>query len=245
MHYQCLIVDDEVELAKATCEYFQMFDVTCSWVSSAADCETFLKEHTIDVLLLDINLENESGFTLCKKIRDTSDVPILFISARQSDDDVLIALNIGGDDYIKKPYSLSILLAKVKVILKRAAAVAEKNSTNEKEKTADAETPQENGAGSNSDSISVSLIPERMTVYIGGREVQLKAREYKLFSYLYENVNRIITKNELFNAVWGDAFFSDGTLNVHIRKLREKLEENPNEPKLIETIWGTGYILKL
>lgn len=245
MHYQCLIVDDEVELAKATCEYFQMFDVTCSWVSTAAECEAFLKEHTIDVLLLDINLEQESGFTLCKKIRETSDVPILFISARQSDDDVLIALNIGGDDYIKKPYSLSILLAKVKVILKRVLAVAEKNSANDMGKTTDLPETEENKDNRNSDSIKISLIPERMTVQMGENEVQLKAKEYKLFSYLYENANRIITKDELFNAVWGDAFFSDGTLNVHIRKLREKLEENPNEPKLIETVWGTGYILKL
>ena len=73
----------------------------------------------------------------------------------------------------------------------------------------------------------------------------MKAKEYQLFSYLYENANRIITKDELFNAVWGDAFFSDGTLNVHIRKLREKLEDNPNEPQMIKTIWGTGYMLEL
>ena len=102
-----------------TCEYFQMFDVSCACVASVAEYEEFMKENTIELLLLDVNLENESGFLLCKKIREESDLPIIFISARQSDDDMLTALNIGGDDYIKKPYTLSILFAKVKVVLKR------------------------------------------------------------------------------------------------------------------------------
>lgn len=230
MHFQCLIVDDEIELAKATCEYFEMFEVSCAWVGTANACEEFLKENTIDVLLLDINLEKESGFELCKRIRKVSEVPILFISARQSDDDVLIALNIGGDDYIKKPYTLSVLLAKVKVILKRTAKAQITPHT------------EENPHISNN---KVELIPEMMKVRVGDKEIILKAKEYKLFSYMYENANRIISKDELFNAVWGDAYFSDGTLNVHIRKLREKLETDPNEPVMIKTVWGTGYILEL
>lgn len=224
MHYNCLIVDDEKELAEATCEYFKMFQTSCAWVDSAAECEKFLEEHTIDVLLLDINLKEESGFELCKKLRQREDFPILFISARQSDDDVLIALNIGGDDYIKKPYSLSVLLAKVNVILKRKNA-----GTKEAVQVSE----------------DIRLDDNTMTVTIRGHKVLLKAKEYKLFSYLYRNANRIIPKDELFASVWGDAFYSDGTLNVHIRKLREKLEENPNEPTLIKTVWGTGYILEL
>ena len=119
MHYQCLIVDDELELAQMTCEYFQMFDVSCAYVGSVAEYDEFMKENTIDLLLLDVNLQQDSGFVLCKRIRENSDLPILFISARQSDDDMLTALQIGGDDYIKKPYTLSILLAKVRVLLKR------------------------------------------------------------------------------------------------------------------------------
>ena len=82
-------------------------------------------------------------------------------------------------------------------------------------------------------------------MYIGEKEVALKAKEFKLFQCLFENRNTIVTKEKLFDLVWGDAYFSDGTLNVHIRKLREKLEENPNEPKMIKTIWGTGYMLEL
>ena len=225
MHYNCLIVDDEVELAKTTCEYFNMFEVRSAFVSNAQDCESFLKNNKVDVLLLDINLDKDSGFNLCKKIREESNIPILFISARQSDDDVLIALNIGGDDYIKKPYSLSVLLAKVKIILKRMVNVEEKPSHKENE--------------------VLSLDENTMKVIVNNREIVLKSKEFKLIAYLYKNKNKILTKDELFRNVWGDEFFSDGTLNVHIRKLREKIEENPNEPKFIKTIWGTGYMLEL
>lgn len=226
MHYNCLIIDDETDLARATCEYFQMFDVSCTYADRTETCLDFLNENTVDIILLDINLSEESGFDLCKKIRMKSDIPILFISARQSDDDILIALNIGGDDYIKKPYTLSVLLAKVKVMLKRMSAVKEEglSKTNEVGK--------------------LRLEESTLCVYVEGKEVRLKAKEFSLLKCLFEHKNTIVTKEKLFDVVWGDAYYSDGTLNVHIRKLREKIEENPNEPKLIKTIWGTGYMLE-
>lgn len=229
MHYNCLIIDDEIDLAKMTCEYFQMFDVSCAYVENAVQCLDFLKENTVDLLLLDINLSQESGFDLCKKIREESNIPILFISARQSDDDVLIALNIGGDDYIKKPYSLSVLLAKVRVILKRMTAGT---------KEAKEALPKQEESG------IMRLEEATLRVYIKEKAVQLKAKEFRLLQCLYENRNRIVTKEKLFDMVWGDSYYSDGTLNVHIRKLREKIEDNPNEPVLIKTIWGTGYMLE-
>lgn len=223
MKYDCLIIDDEKELAAATCEYFDMFGVSSFYVCNSQECLDFLKENQAKVLLLDINLENESGFTLCKKLRETLSIPILFISARQSDDDILIALNIGGDDYIKKPYSLSVLLAKVKVILKRYEFSEVKKDTGE-----------------------VIIIDDAARrIYVEGKEVLLKNKEYNLFVYLFHNRNKVIAKEELFAKIWGDEFFSDGTLNVHIRKIREKIERNPNEPKYIKTIWGIGYMFEL
>ena len=161
MHYNCLIVDDETDLAKMTCEYFQMFDVTCACVGQSEACLNFLKEHDVDLLLLDINLDQESGFTLCKKIREQSDIPILFISARQSDDDVLIDLIIGGDDYIKKPYTLSVLLAKVKVMLKRMV----NNPVDEKDKL-------------NADSV-LQLERATLCAYVKGEKIPLKAKEFE------------------------------------------------------------------
>lgn len=224
MNYDCLIVDDEVELGEATCEYFQMFSVSAIHVPDMEGCLRVLQEHEIKLILLDINLAKESGFVLCKKIREFSNLPILFISARQSDDDVIMALNIGGDDYIKKPYSLGVLLAKVKVILKRLEQQKETQTI-----------PQQ----------GLCLDLDAMRAYVNGKDVGLKTKEFKLLAYLYQHPNKVITKAELFDQVWGDEFFSDGTLNVHIRKIREKIEENPNEPKYIKTIWGTGYMLEL
>lgn len=225
MKLDCLIVDDEIALAETTCEYFNMFEVKTACVLSAEECELFLKEHEPSLILLDINLGSESGFDLCKKLRKTTQIPILFISARSSDDDVLIALNIGGDDYIQKPYTLSILLAKVKAVLKRYGS----GSSKQQEVL-------------NFGQIQIDTQLHR--VRVNGRDIQLKTMEYKLLYYLAKNKNRIITKDELFQNVWGDSFVGDGTLNVHIRHLREKIEENPKKPEFIKTVWGTGYVLE-
>ena len=230
MNYNCLIIDDEIELSRMTQEYFEMFEVSCATVSTADECLEFLKENTADVFLLDINLGNESGFTLCKQLREKYDTPILFISARQSDDDVLVALNIGGDDYIKKPYTLSVLLAKVKVQLKRVEAL------------------KKLGAGSavkeDTDCENFTIDSATMSCRVNGKEIHLKAKEFALLSCLYAHRDTIVTKEQLFDEVWGDSYYSDSTLNVHIRRLREKLETDPNNPEYIKTVWGTGYILE-
>ena len=235
MHYDCLIVDDEFELSKMTVEYFQMFDISTAHAESAEACYAFLQENSADLILLDINLGDGSGFDVCKKIRADYQLPILFISARQSDDDVLVALSIGGDDYIKKPYSLSVLLAKVKVNLKR---VRQLNMLAKEAENAGKRTD-------NGDQTGFRLDKDTMSVVKNGERIPLKAKEYTLLDCLYRHKNSIVKKEELFDEVWGDAFYSDGTLNVHIRKLREKLEEDPNHPKMIRTIWGTGYILEI
>ncbi len=235
MHYNCLIVDDEEELAKMTAEYFRMFDISTEYVCSAKGCYKFFEDNTADLILLDINLEDGSGFDVCKKIREDLQLPILFISARQSDDDVLVALSIGGDDYVKKPYSLSVLLAKVKVNLKRYEQI--------KASSGPAVSEADDGSGTEDDRFRMD--PSTMSVILNGSPVSLKAKEYALLDCLYRHRNSIVKKEVLFDEVWGDAFFSDSTLNVHIRKLREKLEEEPNDPKLIKTVWGTGYYLEL
>lgn len=225
MFLDCLIVDDEVALAESTCEYFNMFDVKSEFVTGAEECERFLEKNQPSLILLDINLGDSSGFDLCKKLRQTTQIPILFISARSSDDDVLIALNIGGDDYIQKPYTLSILLAKVKAVLKRYGS-SQRSSL---------ETIEFG---------NIQIDTKLHRVRVNGVAIGLKTMEYKLLSYLANNKNRIITKDELFQNVWGDVFVGDGTLNVHIRHLREKIEKDPKEPQYIKTVWGTGYVLE-
>lgn len=219
MTYDCLIIDDEKLLADSTAEYFNLFGVKTAIAYSVSDCHNFFKENTAELLLLDINLGDGSGFDLCKELRETMDIPILFISARTSDDDQIIALSIGGDDYIQKPYSLSVLLAKVKAVLKRYG---------------------------NRDTVLYSDGRLRVDfnakqVHVDGSAVKLTSLEFRLLACLIQNAGRVIPKQELFEKVWEDKFTSDGTLNVHIRRIREAIEEEPGNPKYIITIWGDGY----
>ena len=242
MHYNCLIVDDEVELAKMTAEYFEMFDIRTQYVESAVSCFDFLKENETDMILLDINLKDGSGFEVCRKIREDYQLPILFISARQSDDDVLVALSIGGDDYVKKPYSLSVLLAKVKVNLKRVEQIKKLSAENTERAYISEFKPSDIGTDNDP---AIQLDAPTMSVIMNGKSIPLKAKEFALLKSLYEHKNTIVTKEQLFDEVWGDSFYGDGTLNVHIRKLREKMEKDPNNPEYIKTVWGTGYILEI
>ncbi len=246
MHYNCLIVDDETELAKMTAEYFNMFEVSTAYVESGSECFEFLDKNDVDLILLDINLGDKSGFEVCKKLREEMQLPILFVSARQSDDDVLVALSIGGDDYIKKPYSLSVLLAKVKVTLKREAETKALREERNNNSTSDSNVNSDNNSNNESETSELLSLDEgTLSAVLNGEHIPLKAKEFALLKCLYLHKNTIVKKEVLFDEVWGDTFFSDSTLNVHIRKLREKLEDNPNEPKLIKTVWGTGYYLEI
>ena len=156
---------------------------------------------------------------MCRELRRTTNIPILFISARTSDDDKIIALNIGGDDYVQKPYSLGVLLAKVKAVLKRYG--------------------QSGISVYNDGYLTVDL--KAKVVKVNGATAKLTALEFRLLAFLVENRGVVVSKSELFENVWKDRFTGDGTLNVHIRKLREAIERNPNDPRYIVTVWGDGY----
>ena len=243
-----LIVDDDEVIAQSTAEFFNMFEVSTAYVTSYDEAVKFLDTHLVSLLLLDINLGDKSGFDLCRKVRENYDMPILFISARTSDDDVLIALNIGGDDYIKKPFTLNILLAKVKAILARyeKAKEAALLSSNTTENTGSMGT-LENRTGS--DTVirltkNISLDTAAHKLKDGNEQISLKAMEYKLLKYLVDNCGRVVTKDELLKDVWDDEFIGEGTLAVHIRHLREKIETDPKQPELIKTIWGVGYMVE-
>jgi two-component system response regulator RegX3 len=220
MKYDCLIIDDEEMLAKNTCEYFNMFEVHTTIVISKEEVTNFFSNNQASIVLLDINLKDSSGFEICKLLREKYDMPILFISARNTDDDKMIALNIGGDDYIEKPYSLGVLLAKVKVILKRY------------NKTQDSQNYDDN---------YLKIDKLNKQVYVKNELVKLTPIEFKLLNYLVDNKNRLITKEELFDNVWEDTYSTDNTLNVHIRKIREAIEIDPKKPNYIITVYKEGY----
>lgn len=219
MEYTCLIIDDEKLLADSTCEYLNLFGVSSIACYGVEEARNFFISNSVQLILLDINLGDGSGFELCKEIRENLDIPILFISARTSDDDKIIALNIGGDDYIQKPYSLGVLLAKVKAVLKRCS---KKETSNY------------------SDGYLTVNFQEKQ-VYVNDTPIKLTSLEFKLLAYLIENQGKVLSKQVLFENVWKDKFTGDGTLNVHIRRIREAIEVDANNPKYITTIWGDGY----
>ena len=243
MDYKVLMIDDDEVIAQSTAEYFNMFDIKTTYVNSYEEAVDFLEKNRVSLLLLDINLGDKSGFDLCKKVRENYDMPILFISARTSDDDVLIALNIGGDDYIKKPYTLSILLAKVKTILARYEKAKEDAELDLKSSGIEVSRIVDNsGCLSLTENLSVDKNLHKLRR--GDDLISLKAMEYKMLIYLLENKNRVVTKDELLKNVWDDEFIGEGTLAVHIRHLREKIESDPKNPQVIKTIWGVGYMIE-
>ncbi|MCL2521863.1 MAG: response regulator transcription factor [Erysipelotrichales bacterium] len=219
MRYNVLIVDDEETLANMTAEYFNVFGVITITVNSKEACLNFLGNNQADLILLDINLIESNGFDLCRIIRKDYDTPIFFISARVSTNDMLIALNIGGDDYITKPYELSVLLAKVKARLKR-----DENKKENKQTVKD-----------------IRLDFSKMKAYYQDNNLNLKAKEFKLLSFLITNKNKVVTKEEILENVWEDTYITDGALNVQISRLREKLAG----VDYIKTVWGKGYIFEV
>ncbi len=229
MHYSVLIIDDEKELSEYTAKYFNMSGVTAQYALDSASAMEFFKENTCSLILLDINLGEDSGFELCQKIRETMDIPIFFISARSAEDDMLLALSIGGDDYICKPYSLGVLLAKVRAELKRY-----EYSRKSDDKAEDDHLTKLGDAVINI---------KKATITKNGTETPLKAMEYKILVYLLRNSDRVIPKEELFEKIWDTTFVGDVTLNLHIRHLREKIEDNAGDPKFIKTVWGVGFML--
>ena len=229
MHYSVLIIDDEKELSEYTAKYFNMSGVTAQYALDSQSAMEFFKENTCSLVLLDINLGDDSGFELCQKIRASLDIPIFFISARSAEDDMLLALSIGGDDYICKPYSLSVLLAKVKAELKRYEATHKEDAKSEE------------------DNVSVlgdaTIDLKKATITKNGVETPLKAMEYKILVYLLRNSDRVIPKEEIFEKIWDTTYVGDVTLNVHIRHLREKIEDDAGNPRFIKTVWGVGFKL--
>ena len=222
----CLVIDDETSIVETICEYFHLFGVSCEYATDFESGRQAVADKQPSLILLDVNLGGQSGFALCQKLREASDAPIIFISARNTDDDILAALGAGGDDYITKPFSLAVLLAKAKAMLKRSST---------------AQKPAPQAAVRFGD---VEIDPDNGRVWRGSEQVKLKPLELKLLLYLIDNQGRRVTKDELLEKVWGDTFIGEGTLSVHIRHLREKLEDDPKNPRFIKTMWGSGYMFE-
>lgn len=213
-----LIVEDNKELAEVLCDFLRAEGYTVSVAPNAEKALLLYQRYGARLVVLDIMLPGEDGFSVCEKIRAQSNTPILIVSARTGKDDKLLGLNLGADDYIEKPYDIDIMLAKIGGIFRRRYA---------RDELADGR-------------IRVNRVSR--TVYRDDELLEMTAKEFDLLVLLMENSGRTLTKEYLFNTIWGsDSFSEQQTLTVHIKWLRQKIEEDPKRPQKIQTVWGVGY----
>ena len=183
--------------------------------------ETFEKEKA-DLILLDLMLPGLDGLEVCKRIRKTSNVPIIMLTAKDTELDKVLGLELGADDYITKPFSSRELTARVKAMLRRFSEPLENNEVTTTK--------------------SVVVDPVKHKVFVRGEEIKLPLKEFDLLHYLTQNPGRVLTREQIIDRIWGHDYFGDTkTLDVHIKRIREKVEKNPNNPEIIQTIRGLGY----
>ncbi|MDE6579063.1 MAG: response regulator transcription factor [Ruminiclostridium sp.] len=213
-----LVVEDNKELAELLCDFLLKENYTVSLAENAEKALELYQKYGARLIVLDIMLPHKDGFWLCEKIRAESNTPILIVSAKTEKDDKLSGLNLGADDYIEKPYDIDILLAKIGGIFKRRYSL---------EELVDGD-------------IKINKI--QRTVYKNGNSIEMTAKEFDLLVLLLENKGRTLSKEYIFDTVWGkDSFSEPQTLTVHIKWLRQKIEEDPKNPQKIITVWGVGY----
>ena len=228
-----LIVEDDRSLLEVTCDYLGDHGYIVKSCTSGCAALDLLKTTTFKLVVLDINLPDLLGFDVCRIIRKTSKVPIIFLSARISDMDKVTGLDLGADDYISKPYSLNELLSRIKAQIRRNYDYA----AQEKVTSDNSEATDSNFCFGD---VEVNLLARK--VFVQGIEKEFPAKEFDLLAYLIKHRNKSIPKETLYNDIWGfDSMGEINTLSVHIRRIREKIEKDPSNPEFIKTIWSVGF----
>ena len=213
-----LLVEDNEEICSLLADFLRKENYTVSIAKTAEKALSLYEKYGARLVLLDINLPDIDGFSVCEKLRRNDNVPIIIITARTDRDDKLSGILLGADDYIEKPFDIEILLAKIKGIFKRRLA---------RDMISDG---------------NIILNISDGTVTKNGIQTNLSAKEFELLHILMQNKGQTLSKEFLFNRVWGiDSESEMQTLTVHIKYLREKIEDDPQKPEKIITVWGKGY----
>ena len=224
-----LIIEDDGDIAAIERDYLELNHFQ---VEIAADGITGLERGLrgdFDLILLDLMLPGLDGFSVCRRLREETDVPILMVTARREDIDKIRGLGLGADDYIEKPFSPSVLVARVRAHLARYARL-----TGGQQKA----KPELQVGG-------LHLNTETRRVFADGREVELKNKEYELLQFLMLHLDMVFSREELYEKIWGlEAMGDNATVAVHINRIREKIEPDPSHPRYIQTVWGAGYRFK-
>lgn len=225
MAKRVLVVDDEKLIVKGIRFSLQQDDMEVDCAYDGEEALRMAKEKEYDIILLDVMLPKMDGFEVCRQIRDFSQVPVIMLTAKGDDMDKILGLEYGADDYITKPFNILEVKARIKAILRRTAKQTKQ--------------PEDQNIIEDGD-LRIDCESRRLT--IGGREINLTAKEFDLMELLVKNPNKVYSRENLLNLVWGYEYPGDvRTVDVHIRRLREKVEETPSEPRYVHTKWGVGY----
>lgn len=230
MAKRVLVVDDEKVIVKGIRFSLEQdgMEIDCAYDGEEA-CQ-MAEKNQYDVILLDVMLPKLTGFEVCQKIREFSDVPVIMLTAKGDDMDKILGLEYGADDYITKPFNILEVKARIKAIMRRS----------KKKETVQVEDPSIRTMG------RMKIDTEGRRVYLDEKEINLTMKEFDLLAILMDNPNKVYSREKLLNDVWGYEYLGDvRTVDVHVRRLREKIEANPSDPKYIHTKWGVGYYFQV
>lgn len=223
--YTVLVVDDEKEIRDAIEIYLKNEGMTVIKAQDGIEAIEKLNEHTIHVIILDIMMPRLDGIATTFKIREEKNIPIIILSAKSEDIDKILGLQVGADDYVTKPFNPLELIARVKSQLRRYVTLGTYEGTEK--------VIQCNG---------LAVDPSAKEVTVDGEPVKLTPTEYKIVELLIRNAGRVFSINEIYERVWNEpGFNAENTVAVHIRKIREKIEINPKQPRYVKVVWGIGY----
>lgn len=224
-----LVVDDEKLLVKGMKFNLEQEGYQVLTAFDGEEAVRLAHDDSIDLILLDLMLPRLDGFSACREIRRFSDVPIIMLTAKSEDVDKILGLEYGADDYITKPFNIRELTARIKAILRRLSPAP----------------PRSADPGKVMVSGEITLDYNFRRASVGDRSVELTSKEFDLLELLLKNPDKVYTREQLLDILWGIGYPSEErTIDVHMRRLREKLEDNPAEPKYLKTKWGVGYYYK-
>ncbi len=225
MSEKILIVDDEKHIVKGLKVSLEQDGMTVSAAYDGEEALNMIREGDFDAVLLDVMLPKMTGIEVCKAVREFSQVPIIMLTAKGEDTDKIEGLETGADDYVTKPFNLKELKARIKAVLRRSMKEGEDKRPGKES--------------------SIRLDNEGKRLFIGAKEFDLTSKEYEILKILVNNPDTVYSREKLLHLVWGETYAGDArTVDVHVRRLREKIEENPSDPKIVRTKWGVGYYCK-
>lgn len=225
MAYHVLVVDDEKLIVKGIKFSLEQDGMQVTPAYDGEEALQLIKDIEFDLIVLDVMLPKMDGLQVCQQVREFSQVPIIMVTAKGEDMDKIMGLEYGADDYITKPFNILELKARIKAILRRSVKKISVDGSKNTLKVRELE-----------------LDYDSRRVFIQGKEVNLTAKEFDLLELLMENTGKVYSREKLLDTVWGYDYPGDvRTVDVHVRRLREKIEANPSEPKFIFTKWGVGY----